>query len=111
MSEGFGEQVPDDLSQCQYAILARAAAASKAEAERLVRAASRPYALSAVQLIADRPEHVIRAERRQMQKLSPGDVSLKNSFVGFKKDCPEARASAIGIIELAIRKSWWQFWR
>lgn len=109
--EGFDEEVPDDLTKFQFAILARAAASSKVEAEQLVLAASRPYAPSVVKLIADRPEQVIRDERHQMQKLSLGDASLKNSFVGFKKDCAEAREAAIGIIELAIRKSWWQFWR
>src|SRR5687768_3145322 len=111
LNEGFSDEVPEDTSEFQYAILARTVASSKGEAEQLVRDASRQYAPSHLRVIADQPQHVIRDERRVVATLSPGDVSLKNSFIGFKKDCSEAGESAFGIISLAIRKSWWQFWR
>lgn len=110
LNKGFEDGEPD-VEQLEYVILARVRASSADEARTLVSSATESYGPTSIVMIADLAKDVVRDERRIATSLSAGDVRIKDSFIGFKKDNDEARSSAFHIIDLAIRKKWWEFWR
>ena len=111
VAKGFGEGSSLEPDHLHYAILARAVADSETEAHTLIKEATKGLDPFASRMIADDVRNVVRQERRVATAMEPGDVLLKTSFVGFKPDCSEAQASAMEIIEDAIQRSRWQFWR
>jgi hypothetical protein len=113
VAEGFHPEDEGDIqpADLQYVVLARARSASQSSAEQLIAEASEPFAPQAFRFITDRIEQVVRSERRAAGGLGEDDVLMKMSFLGFKRDCQEAQASAMRILELAILRQWWQFWR
>lgn len=111
LTEGFEEDEEPGLDQLQFAILARAAAVTGEEAVRLIEKAVAKCDPSSTQLLADTPKTLVRAEREVARGLRDNDVSIKASFIGFRRDNAIARQAAISMIDLAIRKRWWwQFW-
>ena len=111
VAEGFEEDSSLEPDHLHYVILGRAVADSETEAHTLIKEATQGLDPFASSMIADEVRTVVRQERRVANAMQPGDVLLKTSFVGFKPDCPEAQASAMEIVEDAIQRRWWQFWR
>lgn len=111
LAEGFEQENEPEAEQLSYVILARTLANTESEAKSLVdKAVEELHSFGSV-LIAFDTKTVVRQERRAAASLKPNEVMLKASFVGFKADSEAAKAAAMEIVQEAIRKRWWQFWR
>jgi hypothetical protein len=111
LAEGLDQDTEPDPSQLQFAILARVAASAEDEASQQIAQALSGWGLSHSTKLADEDSDIPRAERRIAAQLKSGDVSLRSSFVGFKRNNTGARKQAISVLGEAISKRWWQFWR
>jgi hypothetical protein len=111
LADGFATHAELETGDMLYAILARTVADSTVEGESFVREAIERFGPIEVRLVADDVTHVIRPERSLAKSLKRSDVQLKNAFVGFKADSLQAQATAMQLVEDAVLRKWWQFWR
>lgn len=111
LEDGMDEEGDVSPETLKYAILARAKSSTHLEAQELIAEATKALQPGYFFLIADRADIVVRSERRVAESLNENDVSLKASFLGFSRESEVARTSAIEILEQAVKRTWWQFWR
>ena len=114
--EGFSVESPEEISpdELAYAVLFRTVATSELEATVYVGASIHSLALDCecpTEVISLEPKFILRSEKHAIARLSPGDVSMHQSYVGFKRGNAEATKMAMDIIKSALSKRRWEFWK
>jgi hypothetical protein len=54
---------------------------------------------------------LIRSERKAVRVMEPSDVLVRSTFVAYKADDRNAKAQAERILQGAMLRKKWQFWR
>jgi len=114
LQEGFEDGTEFSEADLEFAILCRAAAESKEDAEKIIEEAAKEIGITNLlgcKLLTSDKRSMVRSERRIARSLSQGDVSIFGNAVGFKKGDASARDQVSELIQDAMTRQPWQFWR
>jgi hypothetical protein len=115
LQEGFPEDHEPslDAGEVRYALLYRTVACDEAEAHSQSRAATQKLGVKTivdVWTLSTEKGQMVRSERRTVQAMSAGDVSVHGRFIAFKRDNAKAAEKPKTMIALAVSRKSWQFW-
>jgi hypothetical protein len=116
LSDGFEANGPDGIpmEQVSYALLCRTMANNEKEAhENIINSLQNHSILISSDIMPFQANGRLMSknEFRIVTILELGDVSIHESFVGFKRNNREAQSVALNVIREAITKTKWQFWK
>lgn len=116
LAEGFSADSPENIpaDQIAYAVLFRTLASSEALACSVISESIKSLGVqdeSLIKIITLNPKCICRSEKRIFSGMSDGDVSMRNLSIGFKSGNTEAQNAALKIIQSAIEKRPWEFWK
>lgn len=116
LSEGFSAESPEDIpsDEISFALLFRTLSSSEALACSVIRESIKSLGLqdgSLKEMIPLHPKYICRSEKRILARMSIGDVSMRDLYIGFKNGNREAQNAALNIVLSAIEKKPWEFWK
>jgi hypothetical protein len=122
LSDGFSASEASDIDEnssiptekdLEFAVTVVSKAASEDDAVKNAQSAWAALGGADIRLrlLSSTPRNMIRTYRRACDDMPDGSVRFLGGAIGFKPESSTARAQAHRIIERAVLRKPWQFWR